>query len=427
VATAETAPATDTTAEPVVGPLAQATIAATAVGGAVIHFAMFPDHYQESDLLGLGFALAGWFQLALAVAIVARPSRRVLVAGIVGSLAIMVGWAVSRTVGLPLSGAAGDVEDATTIDLLSVAFEAVTVLACAAALPRRSASPRSPRVPRVAAMGIPVLAVAVITTTALASPEAADHHANDGADSHAHEEAAADDHAHEESAVDSAEHADHEDADHEGVEHEDAGHEDMAHDEPVPYDPNLPIDLSGTPGVTPEQQAEAENIIAVTLAGLPQWADPAVAEAAGFRSIGDGLTGVEHFVNQEFMDNPTIFDPDEPESLVYAVENGQRRLVAAMYMLETGTPLEDTPDIGGGLIQWHIHDNLCFSPNGQVAGLTRGDGTCAEGLVKPPNTPMVHVWIEPHPCGPFAALEGIGAGQIAEGEERLCDTAHGSH
>ena len=38
---------------------------------------------------------------------------------------------------------------------------------------------------------------------------------------------------------------------------------------------------------------------------------------------------------------------------------------------------------------------------------------------------MLHVWITPHPCGPFAALEGVGAGQIKEGETRLCDTAHG--
>jgi len=40
---------------------------------------------------------------------------------------------------------------------------------------------------------------------------------------------------------------------------------------------------------------------------------------------------------------------------------------------------------------------------------------------------MIHVWIRKHPCGPFAALEGIGGGTIAEGETKLCDTAHGSH
>jgi hypothetical protein len=40
--------------------------------------------------------------------------------------------------------------------------------------------------------------------------------------------------------------------------------------------------------------------------------------------------------------------------------------------------------------------------------------------------PMIHVWIVPNPCGPFAALEGIGGGQIKAGQTRLCDHVHGS-
>ncbi len=39
---------------------------------------------------------------------------------------------------------------------------------------------------------------------------------------------------------------------------------------------------------------------------------------------------------------------------------------------------------------------------------------------------MIHVWIRKNPCGPFAALEGVGAGEVAPGETKLCDTAHGS-
>ena len=39
---------------------------------------------------------------------------------------------------------------------------------------------------------------------------------------------------------------------------------------------------------------------------------------------------------------------------------------------------------------------------------------------------MVHVWLENQACGPFAALEGIGGGQIAEGETVNCDHAHGA-
>ena len=47
---------------------------------------------------------------------------------------------------------------------------------------------------------------------------------------------------------------------------------------PKPYDPTLPIDLGGVEGVTPQQQAAAENLLAVTLARLPQFADPAAVE-----------------------------------------------------------------------------------------------------------------------------------------------------
>jgi hypothetical protein len=38
---------------------------------------------------------------------------------------------------------------------------------------------------------------------------------------------------------------------------------------------------------------------------------------------------------------------------------------------------------------------------------------------------MIHVWIEPHKCGPFAALEGIGGGKILDGETVNCDHVHG--
>jgi hypothetical protein len=114
------------------------------------------------------------------------------------------------------------------------------------------------------------------------------------------------------------------------------------------------------------------------------------------------------------------------ESLVYDTTGGGRRLVAAMYMLAPGTPLTAVPDIGGALVQWHIHDNLCFSPSGYVQGLTDAAGHCPAGQLKPTPAPMVHVWIAKNACGPFAALEGIGGGRIAAGQTRLCDHLHGS-
>lgn len=210
--------------------------------------------------------------------------------------------------------------------------------------------------------------------------------------------------------------------------HGDHDHGDAA--TPKPYDPSQPIDLSGMPGVTPEQQAAAENLIAITLIRLPHWADYRVAEAAGFHSIRDEATGYEHFIQWDWINDDVWLNPDYPESLVYQRQpDGSRKLVSAMYMLPDTIPLSGVPDIGGALMQWHIHDNLCFSDDPVapvVLGLTQPDGSCANGLVKFAPAPMIHVWIVPHTCGPFAALEGLGAGQILDGEERLCDHLHGS-
>jgi hypothetical protein len=198
-----------------------------------------------------------------------------------------------------------------------------------------------------------------------------------------------------------------------------------------PFDPNLPIDLGGVAGVTPQEQARAENLVAINLLRLPHYANTATAIADGFHSIGDSLTGLEHYVNWAYLDDGRILDPDHPESLVYRVEpDGGRTLVSAMYMLPPGSTLDTVPNIGGPLTQWHIHDNLCFLDVPglkRVAGLTRADGTCPPPLAKLAAVPMIHVWIVPHPCGPFAALDGIGAGQIKPGEVRLCDSAHGQH
>ena len=198
----------------------------------------------------------------------------------------------------------------------------------------------------------------------------------------------------------------------------------------VAYDPTMPIDLSGVDGVTPAQQAFAENLVAVNVVRLPQWADPAVAEAAGFHSIGDGDGGHEHYVNWDWIDDDVWLDPDAPESLVYQPQpDGSKKLVSAMYMLPDHVALEDVPDSGGALMQWHIHDDLCFTADPvapQLEDQTGPDGACRPPLVKVGDWAMIHVWIVPHECGPFAALEGVGAGSILAGEQRWCDHAHGS-
>ncbi len=206
-----------------------------------------------------------------------------------------------------------------------------------------------------------------------------------------------------------------------------------AHDEAqtVPYDPELPIDLGGVPGVTPQQQAYAENLVAATVRDLPQWADLDAVKAAGFKSIGDASTGHEHFIQWDWIDDDIVLDPDYPESLVFEPQpDGTKTLVSAMFMMPSGTRLDDIPDFGGALMQWHVHGDLCFTDEPDaplVAGLKPVGTDCAPPLVNGTLAPMIHVWIRKHECGPFAALDGIGAGQVPDGEEHLCDTAHGGH
>lgn len=197
---------------------------------------------------------------------------------------------------------------------------------------------------------------------------------------------------------------------------------------PRPYDPTKPIDLGGEPGVSPAEQARAEQLVRDTLKDLKKYATTDAAYAAGFRTIGDSATGDEHYINWAYVQDTHIVDPQYPESLVYEWRNGVHTLVAAMYMLPIGFTFNDVPDIGGALTQWHIHNNLCLTDLGGnpdqkvVTGLT----PCSPPATQAAVSPMLHVWIVSNPCGPFAALEGIGAGQVPPGQTRLCDTGHGA-
>jgi hypothetical protein len=198
---------------------------------------------------------------------------------------------------------------------------------------------------------------------------------------------------------------------------------------PKPYDPTKPIDLGGTPGVTPAEQHRAESLVRRTIVDLRRFEYPSEALAAGYRSIGDAATGDEHYINWADVNDGHILDPMRPESLVYEVREGRQQIAAAMYMLPFGSRFTDAPDVGGALTQWHVHQDLCLtnSPDDKtLSGFVGVNGTCPAGSSKAGNTPMLHVWVVPNPCGPFASLEGVGAGQVPAGQTRLCDTAHGS-
>jgi hypothetical protein len=201
-----------------------------------------------------------------------------------------------------------------------------------------------------------------------------------------------------------------------------------------PYDPGDGIDLSGTPGVTAAQQHAAEQLLRDSLRDLPHWASQATAYAEGFRTIGDAITGDEHMINWAFAQDDTVLDSKKPEALVYKIRPGQAPLLeAAMYLLKPTDRFANIPPLfQSPLTQFHVHTNLCFVQTNTndgvqqfvVAGLTDGNGNCRPGQIKFPPVPMIHAWIVANPCGPFSALEGVGAGQTEDGSPANCDTAH---
>lgn len=386
------------------GTLAIAGLASIAAG--IIHATAAGAHSEHRQTV-IAFAACAAFQVGWGAWALVRSGRLLALAGAVGNAAAVGGWVLAKTSGISFIDGLEDKEGPQFADTLCAVLAGIAVLAAvAAALGLFGLARRSPRPSFVGLAAVATLAISVPGMVSAGNhSHAGGHGAGEAADGHSHGAGEAAD-----------------------------GHGHAGAVPPQEFDPNLPIDLSGVEGVTPEQQARAENMLAENLRRLPQWADTATAEAAGYHSIGDALTGDEHFIKWDTIDDDHLFDPDHPESLVYKVERGAdgkvtKTLEAAMYMLPTGTTLDDVPDIGGQMTQFHIHDNLCFSNDPvapRVAGITTSDGDCPPPLQKFNPVPMMHVWITPNPCGPFASLEGVGAGQLKEGEERVCDHAHGS-
>ena len=404
---------------------------AASLGAGAIHAAAVGAHSEHRQAV-IAFSVLALLQLGWGAVALVRSGRLLAALGIVVNSAAIGGWVMAKTSGISFVDGLGDAESVQWADALAAGLAAVAVVVALRGLVVRTmAGDRGPAAgPRrwaLTSLGVAITAVALVGMVAAGSPSHAGGHGHDdGETAHGHDDGhddgAADGHAHD-AAASSEPGAD----DGPTTTH---AHGPAPAVPPKPYDPTKPIDLSGVEGVTPEQQARAENMIAITLIRLPRFADHEVAEAEGYHSIGDASTGHEHFINWDLLDDGRILDPDHPESLVYEPQpDGSRKLVSAMFMLEEGTTLDDVPDLGGKLTQWHIHDNLCFSDDPEapvVAGIRASNGPCPGNLQAFTPVPMIHVWITKHPCGPFAALEGVGAGQIKEGETRLCDHAHGA-
>jgi hypothetical protein len=96
---------------------------------AVIHVWVMPEHFEEWWGYGLFFLVAAAAQALFAVAILRAPSPALLRVGIIGNLAIVALWVITRTIGIPVFGPhAGEIEEIGQIDLASKLVEILLVV-----------------------------------------------------------------------------------------------------------------------------------------------------------------------------------------------------------------------------------------------------------------------------------------------------------
>jgi hypothetical protein len=153
-------------------------LSVASLGAALLHAAFAPVHFTETWTHGLFFAVLAWLQLALAVALLAIPSRRVFRLGLLNLLVIAV-WVMSRRIGSPFGPNAWVAESVGTPDLVATGLEGLTVLGCASLLvrARRGGGFRVISGTRwlVSSAAVGCVVVAAATTVAL-TPRFAGHH-----------------------------------------------------------------------------------------------------------------------------------------------------------------------------------------------------------------------------------------------------------
>jgi hypothetical protein len=101
----------------------------------LIHLWVTPEHFEEWWGYGAFFVVAGAAQILYVPIVLLLPTRIVLLGGIVGNLAIVGLYLLTRTVGIPVFGPeAGEVERVGFMDLCATTSEVGIAVALGALL-----------------------------------------------------------------------------------------------------------------------------------------------------------------------------------------------------------------------------------------------------------------------------------------------------
>jgi hypothetical protein len=382
-----------TTNERTVGRYLRWVLAALSLGAGVIHFAVAGEHYDLSWAHGTFFAVVAWLQISFAVAVVLRPTRRLLTAGVVLNTGILGVWVMSRVWGAPFGSNPWTPEDVGWADGLSSAFELGIVALALAVLVRPAVAQHELR-PAFArpVVGVAGLGVAVIASLAF-TPAFASSHSH--GDSHG-ESVAADG----KNAAASAAHS-HGPTTLSGQKVKGVKAQDVAAEE----QPNQPLDPA-TRDVLKTQLGQARDFAL-------QYPTVAHATAAGYRLAGGFAPGSgAHYIAYGGLTGPGEFNPSKVNSLIYDGVSPTSQIVGLMYFgMSQG---DGAPEgFAGPNDHWHRHSNVCvkFGGNGidvpfpADAEVTEAQCKQAQGSFMKVTGYMVHAWVVPSwesPLGVFS-------------------------
>ena len=365
-------------------------LAALSIGAAAIHFAVVFEHFVEYALYGVFFLVISWAQMVWPAVLLWRPSRLWLWLGLTGNAVVIVVYVASRTVGLPFGPDVHHAESVGALDVVSCVLEFGLVVGSAALLWRPSLLDRPVArhgaVARVAAL-VAIPAAVIATTTAVMTPGWAGSEgpagmaSGSGMSSHSSSSTAISS-----AALNSASTLS-------------SGMGDMGS---TNGRPDMQM-YGSTEPPTSAQVLAAAQLINETDTSLKRYANVQAAFAAGYTYVLK-TNGEEHLLYNGMNPAYQGLNPQDPSSLVYAINvpNHAPILLGAMYIM--GGDHQNGPQIGGGLTRWHSHLVTCVDGYRTIAGF----GIRLRDPCDPTNwrdkytAQMLHVWVVPYPGGVFS-------------------------
>jgi hypothetical protein len=359
------------------GRILLATLSAAA---GVIHLVMVPSHMGESTIEGVGFAVAGWVQIILAMLIITAPSRAALRATIVANLAFIGAWVVSRTAGLPFGDHAGHAESVGFLDLTCVGIEVGLIVAAGALLarPALGSSLHGPQLTMAAVVPIGVLALA---TGALASPGARNHAAGShGEHATGHSSAMSAGHDHGAAATDDL-----------GL-----GMLHNGHHEKMKYTKLGAAD-----------QAKLDELLGISRGVAAKYPTLGDAIDAGFTRAGPFAPGLGIHYTAPWLAqglNPDgVMDANDMAHPMIAIFDGTERSAKFAGFMYYSVAADKPEGLPGQNDTWHYHTNICIKPAADGIDAPLGadrpmdpkDCAALGGSSMPKTQWMVHVWSVP--------------------------------